>query len=64
MLKIAEQVSLVIFAYHGRYGLIVASDWQYHHASEVAPQDKDFVKLNKSAIPAHATTAHVSKRKL
>ena len=38
----------------------VASRWDYSRLSEVQTQDKDFKRLNKSAIGNRATTSHVS----
>jgi len=39
---------------------IVTSKWHYSHDSQLARQDKDFKRLNKSALGNRATTAHVS----
>ena len=40
--------------------LIVTSKWQYSRETELQRQDKDFKRLNKSAIGQRATTADVS----
>ena len=37
----------------------VASYWQYSKESDLRKQDKDFKRLNKSALGKRATTAHV-----
>ena len=39
---------------------IVTSQWHYSRDSDVKLQDKDFKRLNKSALGNRATTAHVS----
>ena len=36
----------------------VASYWDYARQSELKTQDKDFKRMNKSAIKERATTAH------
>ena len=41
----------------------VTSQWHYSRDSEVKVQDKDFKRLNKSALGNRATTAHVSAAK-
>ena len=43
---------------------IVASKWDYHRMSDLKRQDKDFMRLNKTALGHKATTAHVRKSKL
>ena len=42
------------------YWFIVTSQWHYSRDSDVKLQDKDFKRLNKSALGNRATTAHVS----
>jgi len=39
---------------------IVTSAWHYSQDSRLKMQDKDFKRLNKSALGNRATTAHVS----
>ena len=40
--------------------IIVTSQWHYSRDSQLKTQDKDFKRLNKSALGNRATTAHVS----
>ena len=54
-----ERQKLTLF----RFLMIVTSQWHYSRDSEVKTQDKDFKRLNKSALGNRATTAHVSVRK-
>ena len=53
------QTNLIMFLLY--IILTVTSKWQYSRESQLPNQDKDFKRLNKSALSSRATTAHVSR---